>query len=456
MAATAAETMAAPLAEPIPAGHKALIVGLGATGLSAARFLHKRGVAFAVTDDRESPPAYDDLMALDGNAAVYLGGFDDARFSEADAIIISPGVPLKTPAVSRAARCGKPVIGDIELFARCVAPGAVVAITGSNGKSTVTALLAEMAAAAGVRAAVGGNLGRPALDLLEDGAAVYILELSSFQLETTFSLQPLASVVLNVSADHLDRYDSAADYLRAKLGVHRNSKTVVVNRAESFAVEAGAAEVVGFGLDEGAPGHFGVVGVGARRAIACGAQAWMSCGDVPLPGDSGVLNVQAAFALGRAMGLPRDVMVACARGFRGLAHRMQYLGSLDGADWFDDSKATNVGAAVSALAAAPAKAVVICGGDGKGADFAAFGDALAKRARAVVLLGRDAAAIERAVGGRVACADAADMRGAGREARKAAQPGDRVLLSPACASFDLYSDYAARGDAFAAAFRELR
>ncbi len=444
-------------AAPIPAGHKALIVGLGATGLSAARFLHKRGVAFAVTDERESPPAYDALMTLDCNAEVYLGGFDEARFLEADDIILSPGVPLKTPAVSRAASRGKPVIGDIELFARCVAPGKVVAITGSNGKSTVTTLLAEMAAAAGLRAAVGGNLGPPALDLLGDAAAsVYILELSSFQLETTFSLQPLVSVVLNVSEDHLDRYETTAEYLRAKLGVHRNSKTVVVNREEAFEVDAARAEVVSFGLDAPAPGHFGVVVDGGRRAIACGARAWLDCDEVPLVGESGLLNVQAAFALGRALRLPRAVMVESARRFSGLAHRMQRLGRLDGVEWFDDSKATNVAAAISALHAVPGKAVVICGGDGKGAGFGALGEAVARHARAAVLLGRDAGRIAQAIAGRVPTVAVEDMRGAVREARKAAKPGDCVLLSPACASFDLYRDYAERGDVFAEAFRELR
>ena len=442
---------------PLPPGHKALIVGLGATGLSAARFLRRRGIAFAVADDRESPPGYDGLMTLDRHAEVYFGAFDEARFCSADDIIVSPGVSLQTPALRRAAGRGVPIIGDVELFARCVAPRPLAAITGSNGKSTVTGLLAEMAAAAGLRAAVGGNFGTPALDLLGErgDADVYILELSSFQLETTRSLRPAASVVLNVSDDHLDRYATRDDYLRTKLGVHRNSGAVVVNREEAFGVDARGAEVVSFGLAPGAADDFGIVADGARRVIARGAQAWLACDDVPLAGDAGLLNVQAAFALGRALRLPREAMVAAARAFRGLAHRMQSVGSLDGVEWINDSKATNVAAAVSALRAAPAKAVLICGGDGKGACFDALGEAAAAHARAVVLFGRDAGGIARAVAARVPVIEAADVRDAARRARRVALPGDRVLLSPACASFDMYRDYRERGDAFVAAFREL-
>ncbi len=447
-----------PAATPLPPGHKALIVGLGATGLSVARFLHRRGIAFAVADECRSPPAYAGLRRLDPDAEVYFGAFDEARFFEADDIVVSPGVPLNTPALRRAAARGIPIMGDVELFARCVARRPVAAITGSNGKSTVTRLLEAMAAAAGLRVAAGGNLGTPALDLLERRVAadVYILELSSFQLETTRSLRPAASVVLNVSDDHLDRYATRDEYLQAKLGVHRNSGTVVVNREEAFAVAARVADVVSFGLGRGDAGHFGIVTDGARRCIARGAQAWLACDEVALAGDAGLLNVQAAFALGCALRVPRAAMVAEARAFRGLAHRMQSLGSLDGVEWINDSKATNVAAAVSALRAAPGKAVLICGGDGKGARFDALGEAAAERARAVVLFGRDAGGIARAVGARVPVVEVADMRGAARAARRAALPGDRVLLSPACASLDMYRDYRERGDAFASAFRELR
>ena len=454
MTPVVARTPRAP--SPIPAGHKVLIVGLGATGLSTARFLHRRGIAYAVADDRASPPAYDDLMMLDRDAEVHLGAFEASRFLDADDLVVSPGVPLKTPAVSQAVARGKPVIGDVELFARCVAPRKVVAITGSNGKSTVTSLLARMAAVAGLRVAAGGNLGVPALDLLDDraDADVYILELSSFQLETTRSLRPAASVVLNVSDDHLDRYDTPDEYLQTKLGVHRNSSTVVVNREEAFAVETHGAAVVSFGLDAGADGHFGIVG-GTRRAVARGTQAWLDCDDVPLAGAAGLLNVQAAFALVCALRLPRAAMVGAARTFQGLAHRMQHIGNLDGVEWINDSKATNVAAAVCALRAVRAKAVLICGGDGKGASFAALGDAIAEHARSIVLLGRDADKIAGAVAGRVPVVAVADMRAAVAAARRAAEPGDCVLLSPACASFDLYRDYRARGDAFTEAFREL-
>ena len=451
---------------PLAFGHKALIVGLGATGLSAARFLHRRGVAFAVADDRESPPAYDALLKLDGAAEVYCGAFDERRFLAADDIVVSPGVSLKTPALRRAAGRGIPIIGDVELFARCVAPRPVAAVTGSNGKSTVVSLLGEMAAKAGLRVAVGGNLGTPALDLLEAhrDADVYILELSSFQLETTRSLRPATSVVLNVSDDHLDRYDSRTEYLAAKLGVHRNSALVVINREEAFAVDAHGAGTISFGLDPGAADHFGIVAHGAHGAIARGAQAWLSCDEVPLAGTAGLLNVQAAFALGCALCLPRAAMVAAARAFCGLAHRMQSLGSLDGVEWINDSKATNVAAAVSALHAAPVqsgqerqagKAVLICGGDGKGAGFEALGHAISRHACAAVVLGRDGDKIARAIAGRVPVLTAADMGHAVRAARRMARPGDRVLLSPACASFDMYRDYRERGDAYAAAFREL-
>lgn len=444
--------------QPIPQDHTVLIVGLGLTGLSTAQFLRHRGIPFVVVDSHSTPPAYDELLKIDPQAEIYTGEIKEEYLTRIDDIVVSPGVSLKTPAMRRASAAGKNILGDIELFARYVPDKKIVAITGTNGKSTTTTLLASAAKRSGLNIAVGGNLGTPALELIDKHSNVdaYILELSSFQLETTYTLSPSISVILNISADHLDRYQSFGEYRATKLRIHNNSHFIVINREESLPIDipAGTAHS-SFGLDKAAAGHFGVMEADGVRVIACGDDAWVAEHQLTIPGEVGLLNVQAMFVMGQALGLSRDAMIETARSFKGLSHRLQHIGCLDGVDWYDDSKATNVASACAALNAVDSKVVWIGGGDGKRSDFTLLADHLIKQARAAVLLGKDAEIIARAIGGRIPTTLVKDMDEAVRCAKEYAQSGDCVLLSPACASLDMYRDYNARGEAFVTAYRSL-
>ena len=445
-------------AQPLSKEHKVLIVGLGLTGLSAAQFLRHRGIPFAVMDSRPTPSAYNELLRIDPQAEVYRGEIKEQHLAQVHELIVSPGVPLQTPVVQQARRAGKQIWGDIELFARYVGDCKIVAITGTNGKSTTAMLLASAAKQSGMNVAAGGNLGTPALELIDKYHDVdaYILELSSFQLETTYSLSPSISVILNISADHLDRYASFEEYRAAKLRIHRGSRFIVINRTQPLSIEIPEGiEHATFGLDPAPPGHFGVVQVDGTRAIACSDDVWISEEQLSLSGDVGLLNVQAMFAMGQALGLSRPAMIETARSFKGLPHRLQHIGSLDGVDWYDDSKATNVASTCAALGTVNAKVIWIGGGDGKQSDFTTLADCLVKHARLALLLGKDAAKIAQSINQRVPTSCVKDMDEAVRCAKHYARKGDCVLLSPACASWDMYRDYKARGEAFVAAYRRL-
>jgi len=430
-----------------------VIVGLGRTGLSMARVLHARGEPFTVVDSRERPPGLAALRELDPAIPVQLGPFDPVLFAAADRLLVSPGVSLEEPAI-RAARAE--VLGDIELFARLVtAP--VVAITGSNGKSTVTALLGEMARVCGRRVLLGANYGVPALDLLDRPAPdCYVLELSSFQLETVDSLRPLAAAVLNLSPDHMDRHGSLAAYASAKARVFRHARTAVSNRDDPLTrVSDGGARRVGFGLD--APPvetDFGLIRRGGAVWLARGRTAYLKVSELRIPGRHNTANALAALALGEVLGLDRDGMIEGLRRFPGLAHRCQWVATVDGVDWYNDSKGTNVGATVAAIRGLEGPLVLIAGGVGKGADFGPLREALSGAVRAVVLYGRDAAQIEDAVHGAVPVVRAAGLRAAVAAAEHLARPGERVLFSPACASFDLFRDFEHRVDEFMRLVRE--
>ncbi len=431
---------------------RTLIVGLGQTGLSCARFLHRLGVPFDMADSRTAPPGLATLAREFPGVTPRLGGFDSKAFAHAEQLIVSPGVSVREPAVAAAAAAGVPVIGDIELFARH-ARAPVVAVTGSNGKSTVTSLLGVMAEDQGRAAGVGGNIGTPALDLLAGPEPeFYVLELSSFQLETTHSLSAAAAVVLNISADHLDRHATLDGYVAAKRRVYRGSGLMVVNRDDPLttAMAGPNRPVIGFGLGAPSDNDFGVLQQHGENWLAQSDRRLLRRRDLRLAGRHNCANALAALALGQAVGLRLSGMLGTLRRYGGLPHRCQWVARQADVDWYNDSKGTNVGAAVAAIEGleAPGKLVVIAGGDGKGADFLPLRDPVCARVRALVLMGQDGPRIEQALRGTVPVTYAKDMQQAVAAARERACPGDAVLLSPACASFDMFQDYRERGDAF--------
>ncbi|MBI1422755.1 MAG: UDP-N-acetylmuramoyl-L-alanine--D-glutamate ligase [Gammaproteobacteria bacterium] len=437
-------------------GQRVLVVGMGDTGLSCVRFLHARGIELAVTDSRLTPPGLKTLQEEYPDVGVFVGGFDPQVIARADILLLSPGVSLKTPEIAAAMAQGKTVIGDIEVFARCV-DKPIVAITGSNGKSTVTALVGEMARVARKQVYVGGNIGTPALQLVEhnDQAQLYVLELSSFQLETTNTLDAAASVILNISEDHMDRYTTIDEYAEAKARIYHGSGVVVINQDDAF-VEILASKlgtqrkVLRFTL--GVPKGdytFGVIHKDGRDLLARGTQALLPVDEIRIKGQHNVANALAALALGTAVGLPMPAMLEALREFPGLPHRTQWVAEQDGVQWFNDSKATNVGAALAAISGLDARTLfVILGGQGKGQDFAPLQEALAKRHCHALLLGQDADRIAAALGDRIPQTRVKDMAEAVNTARQLAQAGDVVLLSPACASFDMFNGYAHRGQVF--------
>ncbi|WP_177421304.1 UDP-N-acetylmuramoyl-L-alanine--D-glutamate ligase [endosymbiont of Lamellibrachia barhami] len=440
---------------------KILIVGLGKTGLSCARYLMRQGVPVAVTDSREQPPGLQDLTDEMPDVALFLGSFQPEVFLAAEQLVVSPGLSLQEPLIQEAQRRGVEIVGDIELFCRA-AQAPIVAITGSNGKSTVTMLLGEMARAAGLNVAVGGNIGEPALDLLDETVDLYILELSSFQLETTQSLKADVAVVLNISADHMDRYASLDEYAKTKAAVYQNARVGLVNRDDSRVVSmSGAASAEsGFTLEAPLKDDFGICENAEARWLCHGTTPLLPVSELKIPGLHNQANALAALALGVAVDLPMQPMLAALRGFTGLSHRTQFVAEKGGVRWYNDSKGTNVGATIAALEGlhpqnGESRSVLIAGGDCKGADFSELAPVVERTARAVILIGRDAQVIEQVLSGRIVVECAESLEAAVNRAAELAKPGDRVLLSPACASFDMFRNYEARGEAFIQAVEGL-
>lgn len=437
---------------------RALVVGLGLTGFSCVRHLAARGYDVTVVDTRDAPPKLGELTREFPHVAVHTGGLPASLFDDPGLLVVSPGVSAKESEVARAIERGAQSIGDIELFAR-EATAPVIAITGANGKSTVTALTGEMCRRAGLETAVGGNIGVPALSLLADEEPdVYVLELSSFQLETTYSLNARAATVLNVTADHMDRYRDIDEYAQAKARIFRGNGTMVLNADDVFVtrMRQSGRRAVYFGLErpDGAQ-DYGLDEITGATWLMRGREPLMPAHEVPLAGRHNLANVLAAMALAEAAGVAPEAARAAVREFKGLRHRTELVAERDGVRWYDDSKGTNVGATVAALNGMTSPVVLIAGGDGKGQDFSGLKAAAAEHARAVVLIGRDAPLIEAALGGAVAIRRARDMHDAVRLARELAQPGDVVLLSPACASFDMFRNYEHRAEVFRAAVEEL-
>lgn len=453
-------------------GARVMVVGLGDTGLSMARWLQRRGADVRATDSRAAPPHAATLRRELPQLPLALGVAPDV--DGVDMIAVSPGVDRRAGAIAQAAARGVPVVGDVELFAQALAAGSdappVIAITGSNGKSTVTALAGEICKAAALRPVVAGNIGLPVLDALteiEDGAGkgvlrpgVFVLELSSFQLESTISLQARAATVLNLSEDHLDRYDGMREYAAAKSRIFAGDGVQVLNRQDAWSegMAQSGRRVVRFGLDAPRDAEaWGIVGgAGREQMLMRGDAALAPVAALRVAGLHNAANALAAGALCRAIGVADSAITKAWQAFDGLPHRVKKINKINNIQFYDDSKGTNVGATVAALNGLPQPVVLIAGGDGKGQDFAPLAAAAEHRARAVVLIGRDAGRIADAIGKRVPVLRAADMEQAVELAFNAAQSGDAVLLSPACASYDMYRNYIHRAEVFAAAVAALQ
>jgi UDP-N-acetylmuramoylalanine--D-glutamate ligase len=431
-----------------------LVVGLGLTGLSVVRYLHRLGEPVIVVDSRDIPPRLQEFRDSFSDIPLYTGAFDEQLFLRARRIVVSPGVSLKLPALHRAREQGIEISGDIDLFAHEVS-APVVGITGSNGKSTVTTLLAAMANEAGVKAVAGGNIGLPVLDLLAAPQDLYVLELSSFQLESLHRLPMKAAVVLNVSADHMDRYADLNSYAASKQAIYDDAEIAVLNRDDPLAgrLNTRQTNVIGFTLDKPQAGDFGVCSHDGEDWLCRDDEQLIAVAEIGIRGAHNVANALAALAIGTGLGLPRAAMLKTLKNFPGLPHRTQWVAQHNGINWYNDSKGTNVGATLAAIEGLPGTHVLIAGGQGKGADFSALRMA-AMRLRALVLIGEDADRIEQALHGVVAMVRAKDMAEAVRLAAEYAQPGDNVLLSPACASFDMFNGFEHRGEVFMQTVRE--
>jgi UDP-N-acetylmuramoylalanine--D-glutamate ligase len=435
---------------------RVLVVGLGKTGMSAVRFLHEQGFECAVVDTRMRPPALAELRELLPDVPTFLGGFNRDAFRAATHLVVSPGLPLDLPEVREAQARGVRVCGDLDLFA-CAARAPVAAITGSNGKSTVTTLVGMMARASGMRTAVGGNLGTPMLDLLDDRVELYVLELSSFQLERSGLFEASVATVLNLSADHMDRYPDLGVYAEAKRRIFRGHGVMVLNRDDP--VVAGMYEanrdVLWFGLNGPENRDYTVATLEGREWIVVLGDPVMAVDEIRVKGRHNLANALAALAIADACAVAHDAMTDALRMFPGLDHRMQFIAEIDGVTYVNDSKATNVGACIAALSGLSGKVVWIAGGDGKGADFSPLVPVAIERVRSAILLGRDAPQLQEVLEGSVPVMRVGNMREAVAAARAAARPGDTVLLAPACASLDQYQDYQERGRDFSDWVRSL-
>jgi UDP-N-acetylmuramoylalanine--D-glutamate ligase len=441
---------------------KVLVLGLGETGLSSLRWLNAQGARLSVADTRDNPPGLDTLKAELPLVKVYTGAFQASSFADADLIVASPGVPLNEPEIQAAIQRGVSVVGDVELFAQYRPSSAkVIAITGANGKTTVTTLVGEMCKAAGLKTIVAGNIGLAVLDTLSmETPDVYVLELSSFQLETTSHLQVDVATMLNLSEDHMDRYASFQDYAIAKARIFYNAKLQVLNRDDAWSMLMARPKLaqVTFGLsDDGDEYAYGLKQIDGDTWLCEGEKELINLQDLNIVGLHNAANALAAVALCRGIGIDYAHIIQTLYNFKGLPHRVEWVANIDDVDYYDDSKGTNVGATCAALSGLPQKVVLIVGGDGKGQDFSPLAAAVAENASAVVLIGRDAPLIEAAlIQTNIPLYQAADLSEAVNIAKKLAKPDEAVLLSPACASFDMFKNYVHRAEVFVAAVNRLK
>ena len=448
------------------ANKSVLVLGLGETGQSLVRWLVAQGARVRAADTRKQPPALADVRAQMPHLPIYCGAFRDDIFNHTDLVAISPGVSLHEPCVMRAAARGIPIVGDVELFSQSLPKKnrpKIIAITGANGKTTVTSMVAHLCQAAGMDAVAAGNISPAVLDaVLQRGTnqpQIWVLELSSFQLETTFSLNADAATMLNISEDHLDRYPNMDEYAAAKARIFAGCGVQVLNRddARSINMAQAGCKTVTFGLNvPAAENDFGITRTAEEIWLMQGAHRLLNAGELQVTGLHNVANALAALALCRALDLPMQPLLAALRTFKGLPHRVERVAEINSVIYYDDSKGTNVGATIAALQGLGRKAVLIAGGEGKGQDFAPLKQVIAQHARAVVLIGRDATLIAATLSGcGVNVTHAKDMDDAVQQAAKLAHNGDAVLLSPACASFDMFRNYVHRAEVFIAAVLAL-
>ena len=429
-----------------------VIVGLGATGLSCAHFLAQQHIPIAITDTRIHPPQLAALQESCPEVRLALGGLDASLLNQAACIVLSPGVSLQDPMLVAQIKRGVPIIGDIELFSQAVcAP--VIAITGTNAKSTVTTLVGKMAKAAGYHSQVGGNLGLPALDLLslDTKTNLYVLELSSFQLETTYSLKPIVATVLNITPDHMDRYADFTAYQQAKHRVYQHCQVAVCNY-DDVLTEHNHVRKFYFTMRPPMNNQFGLLVANGMTYLAYENHRLLATAELPVKGKHYQINALAALAIGYGFGLPFEPMLAVLRDFPGLPHRCQFVRELNGVAWYNDSKGTNVGATLAAIhglgSDISGRLILIAGGVGKKADFSPLINVILKYVRHVVLLGEAANELAQVIGKRVPVSFAQSMEDAVWQANKQAQSHDSVLLSPACASFDMFKHFEHRGEVF--------
>ena len=442
-----------------------LVAGLGKTGHSIAGYLQRRNKPFVVFDTRREVEGLAEFTKEFPGVDVFLGELPATIYEQLAGIIASPGIALDEPFMQEARRLNIPVFGDIECLAQEVkAP--VIAITGTNGKSTVTTLVGEMAKAAGIKVAVAGNIGLPVLDLLDndENYELWVLELSSFQLDLTSSLKPIAATILNISPDHLDRHHSLAAYIEAKQGIYHNAQFLLYNRDDEQTYPtknstANQSVLINYGLDEPREKNWGIIEQAGLSYLAQGNKPLLAIDKLRIKGKHNWQNALAACALATAAGIQTECITKVLESFAGLPHRCQWVRTLEGVDWINDSKGTNIGATISAISgiggSMQGKIVLIAGGLGKGADFTELRLPVSDYVRAVVLIGKDAKEIEKALSDLIPVHHAQSLDSAVTLAKEQAMPGDVVLLSPACASLDMFRDFNHRGEAFASLVTKL-
>jgi UDP-N-acetylmuramoylalanine--D-glutamate ligase len=427
---------------------KILVVGLGKTGMSIAYYLRQLGFEFAVVDSLDKPALNDELLEKMPDIPVFTGGFDTNIFDLATHIVVSPGISMQEPVIQKTLSRGVVALSDIDILA-CSVSKPIVAITGSNGKSTVTTLLGEMAKADEVNVAVGGNLGIPALDLISDEIELYILELSSFQLERTSQLNATVATVLNISEDHLDRHAGMENYIKQKYNVFAGNGFMVINAddPEVMAMQDSSRNVVTFGLEHSADYHIKKTEKG--NFLAFQKREILSVNELKILGRHNQANALAALALGKVVNLSEQAMCYALKHYQGLKHRMQFIADIKGVRWVNDSKATNIGACIAALQSFQDKKIIlIAGGDAKGANISELLPSLIEKVQTLLVIGKDAELIKQAVNGLIPIIEAGTLKKAVKEAKKIADVGNIVLLSPACASIDQFENYKERGRCF--------